>query len=172
MILKIKNWCEGLIVAIIISIIIEMLVPEGKNKKYVKVVVGIYIMFCTLNPILELLNYDVKFEKNIKFENISTVADLNTNIKDVYILGIEESIKKEIEELGYNVESVLVETDSNYENISKIELKVTENKSNIKKVENISIGKKDSQTSNSKYEEIVNYLKENYYVEEEKIIFR
>ena len=48
MILKIKSWCEGIIVAIIISIIIEMLVPDGNNKKYVKVVIGIYIIFVTL----------------------------------------------------------------------------------------------------------------------------
>ena len=36
MILKIRAWCEGIIIAIIISIIIEMILPDGKNKKYVK----------------------------------------------------------------------------------------------------------------------------------------
>ena len=41
----IKNWTEGIIIAVIISIIIEMLVPDGKNKKYVKVVSGIYILY-------------------------------------------------------------------------------------------------------------------------------
>ena len=33
MILKIKAWCEGIIVAIIICIIIESLVPNSNNKK-------------------------------------------------------------------------------------------------------------------------------------------
>ena len=59
MILKIRAWCEGIIIAIIISIIIEMILPDGKNKKYVKVVIGIYIMFVVLNPILEIINYDI-----------------------------------------------------------------------------------------------------------------
>ena len=67
MILKIKSWCEGIIVAIIISIIIEMLVPDGNNKKYVKVVIGIYIIFVTLNPIFQLLNYQFDFS-SLKFE--------------------------------------------------------------------------------------------------------
>ena len=49
----IKNWTEGIIIAVIISIIIEMLVPEGKNKKYVKVVSGIYILYTIINPFLD-----------------------------------------------------------------------------------------------------------------------
>ena len=36
MIIKIRQWCEGIIIAVIISIIIEMIIPEGKNKKYIK----------------------------------------------------------------------------------------------------------------------------------------
>ena len=35
----IRNWCEGIIIAIIISVIIELLVPEVNNKKYVTVVI-------------------------------------------------------------------------------------------------------------------------------------
>ena len=58
----IRGWCEGIIIAIIISVIIELLIPEGNNKKYVKVVVGIYIIFVTINPILKLIDYDFNFE--------------------------------------------------------------------------------------------------------------
>ena len=61
MILKIKSWCEGIIVSIILCIIIESLIPEGNNKKYVKVIIGIYIMYVSLNPLLNLFNYDLNF---------------------------------------------------------------------------------------------------------------
>ena len=64
MILKLREWCEGIIIAIIISIIIEMLIPDNKSKKYVKVIIGIYIMFVSLNPLLKILNYD--YDKMIK----------------------------------------------------------------------------------------------------------
>ena len=63
----IRNWCEGIIIAIIISVIIELLVPEGNNKKYVKVVIGIYIIFVIINPLLNLMNYKIDFEY---FENL------------------------------------------------------------------------------------------------------
>ena len=55
MILKLKSWCEGIIVSIILCIIIESLIPEGNNKKYVKVIIGIYIMYVSLNPLLNSL---------------------------------------------------------------------------------------------------------------------
>ena len=40
----ITNWAEGIIVAVIIGTIIEMILPNGKSKKYIKVVIGIYIL--------------------------------------------------------------------------------------------------------------------------------
>ena len=38
MIANVKTWVENIIIVVIISIIIEMILPEGNNKKYVKVV--------------------------------------------------------------------------------------------------------------------------------------
>ena len=45
MVNNIRNWCECLVVAVVISLLIEMFLPDGNNKKYVKVVIGIYIIF-------------------------------------------------------------------------------------------------------------------------------
>jgi len=172
MILKIKAWCEGIIIAIIISIIIEMLLPEGKNKKYVKVVIGIYVMFVVLNPILEIINYDIKFEELLGFEEeISVSTSLDTNMKDVYVVGIQETIKEEISEMGYIVKNVEIEVDSNYENIEKIELSVEEGDDKIKSIEPIIIGNKENK-SNLKYTDIMAYLVENYSVSEDKIVFK
>ena len=40
----IKLWAENIIIVVIISIIIEMILPEGNSKKYVKVVSGLYLL--------------------------------------------------------------------------------------------------------------------------------
>lgn len=125
MILKIRQWCEGIIVAVIISIIIEMIIPEGKNKKYIKVIIGVYIMFVSLSPLLELLKYDFKFDGVFNVDSsIEVTENLDNNMKDVYVLAIEENIKSELENLGYNIDFVNVYTDINYEYIENIELKV------------------------------------------------
>lgn len=171
MILAIKNWCEGIIIAIIISIIVELLLPNGNNKKYVKVVSGIYIMFVILNPILEMIKYDINFENMFNFGETQQVTQtMSQDIKDIYVVGIKESIKQDIEKLGYNVETLEILLDSNYENIEKIELKVELKEDKVKAVEKVEIGKDETDSDNS-YSEIIELLKENYLVDETKIIF-
>ena len=48
----ISNWIQGIIIAVIIGTIIEMLLPEGNCKKYVKVVIGVYILFSIISPVI------------------------------------------------------------------------------------------------------------------------
>ena len=49
-----SNWGQGIIVAVIIGTIIEMLIPaEGGIKKYVKVVIGVYILFSVVSPFIQ-----------------------------------------------------------------------------------------------------------------------
>ena len=172
MILKIKQWCEGIIVAVIICIIIESLVPEGNNKKYIKVVVGIYIIYVTLIPIFNLLDYELNIEKNFssfEYEEVST--DLGNDIKDVYVLGIEENIKDEVKQFGYEVEYVNVYVDSNYENIEKIELKLREKTENLL-VKPIVIDSTQNNLKQENFSEIKAFISENYLVNKANVIFK
>ena len=47
-----NSWAQGIILAVIIVTILEMIVPEGKNKKYIKIVMGVYITFTMISPII------------------------------------------------------------------------------------------------------------------------
>ena len=174
MILKIKSWCEGIIVSIILCIIIESLIPEGNNKKYVKVIIGIYIMYVSLNPLLNLFNYDLNFSFK-EFKSYAITEEVSNfsknNIKDIYILGIEQNIKKELENFGYQIDKVKIFVDLNYENIEKIELNIKSNK--VKKqneiVKTIVI---DSENGKEDYDEILNYIEENYSIKRENILIK
>ncbi len=166
MIIKIKQWCEGIIIAVIISIIIEMIIPDGKNKKYIKVIIGVYIMFVSLSPLLEFLHYDFNFNEIANFDTIETSQNINNDIKDIYISGIEENLRLEIEDLGYEVESIKIYTDINYENIEKIELKINGRKGEIKP---IIIGENKEDNS---YDDIMDLISKNYLVDEKNINFK
>ena len=72
----IKTWTSEIIIAVIISIIIEMLVPDGKNKKYVKVVSGIYILYTIINPFLNI--------SDIKFESVEVNNNVLQNVIPAY----------------------------------------------------------------------------------------
>lgn len=167
-----KSWCEGIIVAVVISIIIEMLIPEGNNKKYVKVIVGVFTVFVVLNPIISKLNNKLEIKEIFELENtIQTSSVINNNIKDVYIKGIEENLKSEIlEKFGYVVKIANIDVDSKYENIEKIKLEIGEKKEeNIVSIKKIEISTENNENKNEFFE-MKKYISENYKIEIENII--
>ena len=74
MIKFINSWAQGIILAVIIVTIIEIILPEGKNKKYVKTVIGVYILFTIIYPLIN------KFTKT----NINTLIENTTKQMSTY----------------------------------------------------------------------------------------
>lgn len=135
-----KTWCENIVVVLIISVIIEMILPEGKNKKYVQVIIGIYIIFTILNPILTNINIkNIDLKEVLKMEDTRQVSAENNKdeIRKIYIDAIKRDIKYEIEVLGFEVCTLDLKTDMNFENIEKILIVANKKSNNI--TNNISI---------------------------------
>ena len=40
-----SSWAEQIVLAVIIATIIELILPDSKNKKYIQMVIGVYILF-------------------------------------------------------------------------------------------------------------------------------
>lgn len=124
-----SKWAQGIIVAVIIATIIEMILPNGSSKKYVKVVIGIYILFTIISPIISKLSNKIdinEFLNTEKYEqifaksdeNISQKVEKNNNktIKDIYISNLETDIKSKLLEKGYGVSStyIKIKNDDTY----------------------------------------------------------
>lgn len=168
-----RSWCEGIIVAVIIAMLIEAILPEGNNKKYVKVVIGIYIIFTILNPLLGKLNHNVDFSNVIELPTVPTSAVNTDDIQELYANGIEQTLKTALqEEFEYVVKEIDITYDENYETIEKISLQVEEK--GISQIETVEIGnqtpKKKDENEDSKYKEIKNYISENYDLDKNKIL--
>ena len=78
MISAISSWAKSIILAIIIATILEMILPEGNNKKYIKTVIGIYILFTIISPIFSKINKGKIDIDTSKYENY-----FNTQAKSV-----------------------------------------------------------------------------------------
>ena len=63
MIENLSSWAKGITLAVIVVSILEMLLPNNKTKKYIKVVMGLYILFNIISPF-------VKNDFSIQLENI------------------------------------------------------------------------------------------------------
>jgi stage III sporulation protein AF len=136
MISKINAWAQSIIIAVMISIIIEMLLPNGSNKKYVKVISGLYILYIIVSPIFNL-DIDSSIDKiETSINKDFTVATFSENdLKESYILSLENALKTKIEDLGYEVESVEFSVTSDYSEIVKIKVKMKKGNYDTAKIE-------------------------------------
>ncbi len=198
MIKFINSWAQGIILAVIIATIIEIILPEGNNKKYVKTVIGIYILFTIVYPLItkisdkninlnSIINSTTKEMSKYDNNNLITI-ETNSYIENAYKEKIEEDIKQKIEEKGYRILElnlyIEIENEESYGHINSIVLQLEkyniEETNTVNNVEEININvtnnkvnQKDSQTNNVISEEEIKELKEflnsTYSVEIEKI---
>lgn len=131
----ISTWAQGIIVAVIIATIIEMILPNGNCKKYIKVVIGIYILFTIVSPIITKVtgnNFNISEELNLdKFyeeaDSKSIYNELNENnsdnIRNIYIANLKTDIESKLKNKNYYVVSceIEIENEETYE-ISKVNL--------------------------------------------------
>ncbi len=187
-----NSWAQEIILAVIIVTILEMIVPEGRNKKYIKIVMGVYITFTIISPIitkvtgnnfeLDVSKYEDLFNSN-SVQGVNEITSLNNqSIENLYLNTIKTDIKTELDKEGYESKKINITSDINVENeeakIYKIDIEVAKkpNEEKIKKVNKVEIGKS---TEESNVEEVtlsageVNKLKEvlaeKYEIEKEKI---
>ena len=139
MISWISSWTETIVVAIIIASILEMILPEGKNKKYIKTIIGLYILFVIISPIIsKFTNKDfinsIEYEKYFKDSDtkqvISSEIEENNlnNIKSVFIQNLKNDLTMKLKEKGYMIINYDIEVDinveENYGNVKYIKLTI------------------------------------------------
>lgn len=58
-----SSWAKGLGITIVIVSIFEMLLPNNRTKKYIRMVLGVYVIFNIVSPLIK--NKDVFNFNNI-----------------------------------------------------------------------------------------------------------
>ena len=187
------SWAQGIIVAVIIATLIEMILPNSSSKKYVKVVIGMYILFTIVSPIIKKLGgKDInlntinieKYEQQIS-KSDNTISrkfeDNNTrSIKDIYVSNLKADISAKLKEKGYEIDTsdIQIKDDENY-TIEKITLKLIkmeqkQGKNNEIVINTVEIGntisQKDSKTlSDDDKQEVKDYISETYDIDKKNI---
>ena len=130
-------WSKGIIIVVIIATIIEMLLPNNGNGKYVKMVIGIFVLFSIISPVINKFRNNDKdliesdyYIKNLDDKTVET-ANIQTNnekaIKKMYEENLKIDIKSKISQKGYLTGDINVEILDNQEyTLNKIEFKVTD----------------------------------------------
>lgn len=195
----ISTWAQSIIIAVIIATIIEMILPSGSSKKYIKVVTGVYILFTIISPVItkftgktlavsdipELDSYVNEIKQKEVSQNL--LAENNSSsIKDIYTANLKSDIKNKLKQKGYNANNIAltVGDDENY-TLNKIELdikKIKEDKQEVNEIEAVnkiditisnSVVEKNnnkSSISDKEKEKIKQYLSSVYEIDEKDIL--
>ena len=123
-----NTWLQGIIVAVVIASIIQMILPNGNNKKYIKVVLGVYVVFQIITPVINKFfnsNFElsslIDIDKYTKKMETYEVSSNNTNInktnedsiKQIYITNLKKDIKTKLEDKDYLIKDLEVQVENN-----------------------------------------------------------
>ena len=111
----ISDWAKSLGLAIIIVSILEMLLPNNKTKKYIKVILGIYILFNIISPfvknkgIFNLNEIDLEAYSSTQQSNEEVdQTSMDKRIIDLYEKELEKDIKDKLTKKGYIISNCRV----------------------------------------------------------------
>ena len=188
-----RSWATGIVIAVIIATIIEMILPNSTSKKYIKIIIGIFIVYTIISPVIgsfkgEDLNNYIKVENYIQSSSnalqTNEVSDnAQSSIKKIYAQNLQNDLKTKLKEKGYisNNINISISNDDKY-NIERIDIKVDEKVTNSNRDEKqvktivdnikaikIKVKKDDSQnnaiiTEDDK-NEIKEYIKQIYQID-------
>ena len=194
----ISSWAQGIIVSVIIATIIEMILPNNSNSKYIKMVIGVFILFSIISPIINKisgrkLNINLTNYSLNQTVETSSAIDNNELIKQMYEENLKLDMKAKISQKGYAVGDIKVEILNNEEftlnaiSINIVGILQNQNKRTntqkattvVENIENILVdvsGKESNQNkkeksliSESEKRKLIQYLSNVYEVKENNI---
>lgn len=123
-----KNWAMILSFAFIIVAIFEMISPNEKMGKIVKVVLNLFILLILIFPLKTIsnkINFGFKFNENNEIHNEKFKEEIKNQTKRVFEDELKIKVKKIGEEENIKIKKVKIFMDINEDNcisIKKIEV--------------------------------------------------
>lgn len=107
MISFLSSWAEQVILAVIIATILELILPNSKNKKYVQMVIGVYVLFNIISPIIKNKEKPVFSEIDLdKYITTSTKVEqssMDARLEKIYLDELENNIKSKFKNAGIEI---------------------------------------------------------------------
>lgn len=103
-----SSWAEQIVLAVVVATIIELILPKNKNKKYIQMVIGIYVLFNIISPIIKNKD-DFSIEK-YSIENYETKSQyevdqssMDARLEKIYLDELEKTVISKFEKNGFEV---------------------------------------------------------------------
>ena len=110
----ISSWADQIVIAVIVATIIELILPKNKNKKYIQMVIGVYVLFNIISPIIKnkekisVKEYNIeKYETKSQYE--INQSSMDERIEKIYLEELENNTISKFKSAGFSVEKCVVD---------------------------------------------------------------
>lgn len=110
-----STWAEQIVLAVVVATIIEMILPKNKNKKYIQMVIGVYVLFNIISPIIKnkeafsIEKYDIEnYQK--KSQYVVDQTSMDERLEKIYLEELENTVISKFEE--YEIEVAKCKIDA------------------------------------------------------------
>lgn len=117
MIDKLSDYAFSLISAIFILNIIQMILPENKNRRYIVFVSSMIVTIILIEPLIKILNQEIEVTNILEesTQNLSKLSEENINkyyeeeLLTEYKANIENGIIERLKQMGYETQIIKCE---------------------------------------------------------------
>ena len=111
-----SSWAEQVILAVIIATILELILPNSKNKKYVQMVIGVYVLFNIISPIIKnkekLVFSEIDLDKYITTSTKVEQSSMDARLEKIYLDELENNIKSKFKNAGIEIIKCTIDAES------------------------------------------------------------
>lgn len=101
MLCELSNWILSIAGIICVSVIVELILPDGQMNRYIKGIFSFIIILVVIMPIPKLLNRDFDFSKIFDSSGYEIDSDYLYQVNLDKMNSVKNEIEKQIEKRGY-----------------------------------------------------------------------
>lgn len=109
-----SGWLIGIVGVVSLGVLIEVLLPEGENSKYIRGIFSIIVIFVIISPLPKLAKGDYVKGFTSQVEEIAIDDKYYTSVKGDIQKRVEDNLREKLEKAGYNDLSFDIQFDEEY----------------------------------------------------------
>ena len=133
-----SSWAEQVILAVIIATILELILPNSKNKKYVQMVIGVYVLFNIISPIIKnkekLVFSEIDLDKYITTSTKVEQSSMDARLEKIYLDELENNIKSKFKNAGIEIIKCTIDAELDTTKKNAVKVKNVDDEKKISKI--------------------------------------
>ena len=122
-----SGWLLGIVGVVTLDVLIEVLLPDGENSKYIRGIFSIIVIFVIISPLPKLAKGDYIKGFSTSSESISIDDSYYKTVKEDMQNRVKDNLQEKLNQAGYKDLSYDIEFDEDYVYlINKIKIYATD----------------------------------------------